>query len=324
LPLWPISRTPDTGAMLRELNCRRRSRSHLPPVFSIVQSVRPGPSDGTGLPVSSPFIARTGRTILVRPSWTSDGTIYNLRRPSNLWTGTDGGRLPRHRKNSDIFGTQRDLRYLNNEVTISRGSLIGAALLFFARGRGMIVAVLVVVLVVVGIYVFSGVIFRKIFIRLVISRDILHNNTTAVRPTAWTGRTPSSPHHGLDGLPQYRPPHITDWTDYPGAVRPELGRDYQYPVRTMENTAYHHWYCYKHNYGCTEYTRIERPYLPQPVLPLLREVSAVYFQSRQGKWCHPHSTRPSFAEEVCRHCIYHGPQETVGGYQKGAGTCVRY
>jgi hypothetical protein len=100
-------------------------------VFSIVQSVRPGPSDGTGLPVSSPFIARTGRTIPVRPSWTSDGTIYNLPRPSNLWTGTDGGRLPRHRKNSDIFGTQRDLRYLNNEATISRGSLIGAALICY-------------------------------------------------------------------------------------------------------------------------------------------------------------------------------------------------
>ena len=60
------------------------------------------------------------------------------------------------------------------------------------------------------------------------------------------GRTPSSPHHGLDGLPQYRPPHITDWTDYPSAVRPELGRDYRYPGRpdgvdgrpdrTMRNT----------------------------------------------------------------------------------------
>src|SRR3978361_1443934 len=109
--------------------------SHLPghagSVFSIVQSVRPGPSDGTGLPVSSPFIARTGRTISARPSWTSDGTIYNLCRPSILWTGTDGGRLPRHRKNRDYFGTQRNLRYLDNEATISRGSLAGAALICY-------------------------------------------------------------------------------------------------------------------------------------------------------------------------------------------------
>jgi hypothetical protein len=118
---------PVCGVYCGTLSFSRRSGS----VFSIVQSVRPGPSDGTGLPVSSPFIARTGRTIPVRPSWTSDGTKYNLRRPSNLWTGTDGGRLPRHRKNSDIFGTQRDLRYLNNEATVSRGSLTGAAFMCY-------------------------------------------------------------------------------------------------------------------------------------------------------------------------------------------------
>jgi hypothetical protein len=100
-------------------------------VFSKVQSVRPGSSDGTGHPVSSSFRARTGRTISGRPSWTSDGTIYNSPRPSNLWTGTDGGRLPRHRKNSDFFGTQRNLRYLNNEATTSRGSLAGVALICY-------------------------------------------------------------------------------------------------------------------------------------------------------------------------------------------------
>jgi hypothetical protein len=126
-----IHRQVATGQRSNRVCSHMAERSILSAVFSIVQSVRPGPSDGTGLPVSSPFIARTGQTISARPSWTSDGTIYNLPCPSNLWTGTDGGRLPRHRKNSDFFGTQRNLRYLNNEATISRGSLAGAVLICY-------------------------------------------------------------------------------------------------------------------------------------------------------------------------------------------------
>jgi len=60
---------------------------------------------------------------------------------------------------------------------------------------------------------------------LVLARDILPNNTSAIRPRLapsvqqqGRGRAPSSP--------------ITDGTDYLGTVRPELGRDYQNPVRT--------------------------------------------------------------------------------------------
>jgi hypothetical protein len=49
-------------------------------VFSIVQSVRPGPPDGTELHVSSAFIAKTGRTIPVRPSCTS------LHRPNKIYS----------------------------------------------------------------------------------------------------------------------------------------------------------------------------------------------------------------------------------------------
>ena len=60
---------------------------------------------------------------------------------------------------------------------------------------------------------------------LVLARDILPNNTSAIRPILapsvqqlGRGRAPSSP--------------ITDGTDYLSTVRPELGRDYQNPVRT--------------------------------------------------------------------------------------------
>ena len=111
--------------------------SPVPPVFSIVQSVRPGPSDGTGLPVSSLFIARTERTIPFRPSLISDGTKYNLHRPSNLWTGTDGGRLPRHREIGDISRTQLDLSYLIIKAAISIGSLAEAALSGCGRGASL-------------------------------------------------------------------------------------------------------------------------------------------------------------------------------------------
>ena len=104
--------------------------------FSIVQSVCPA-SDGTGLPISRLFIARTGRTTPVRPLQTLDGTKYNLHHLSNLWTRTDGGRLPRHRKSGDISGTQRDLGYLINEVTISSGSLAEAALTGCGRGASL-------------------------------------------------------------------------------------------------------------------------------------------------------------------------------------------
>jgi len=68
--------------------------------------------------------------------------------------------------------------------------------------------------------------FRKIFIHLVLARDILPNNTSAIRPILvpsvqqqGRGRAPSSP--------------ITDGTDYLSTVRPELGRDYQNPVGTV-------------------------------------------------------------------------------------------
>ena len=60
---------------------------------------------------------------------------------------------------------------------------------------------------------------------LVLARDILPNNTSAIRPILapsvqqqGRGRAPSSP--------------ITDGTDYLSTVPPELGRDYQNPVRT--------------------------------------------------------------------------------------------
>jgi len=60
---------------------------------------------------------------------------------------------------------------------------------------------------------------------LVLARDILPNNTSAIRPILvpsvqqlGRGRAPSSP--------------ITDGTDYLSTVRPELGQDYQNPVRT--------------------------------------------------------------------------------------------
>jgi len=60
---------------------------------------------------------------------------------------------------------------------------------------------------------------------LVLAHDILPNNTSAIRPILapsvqqlGRGRAPSSP--------------ITDGTDYLSTVRPELGRDYQNPVRT--------------------------------------------------------------------------------------------
>jgi len=60
---------------------------------------------------------------------------------------------------------------------------------------------------------------------LVLARDILPNNTSAIRPILapsvqqlGQGRAPSSP--------------ITDGTDYLSTVRPELGRDYQNPLRT--------------------------------------------------------------------------------------------
>jgi len=60
-----------------------------------------------------------GRALTFRPSLTSDGTKYNLHRPSNLWTGTDSGRLPRHRKNGDISGTQLDLSFLIKSTIFS-------------------------------------------------------------------------------------------------------------------------------------------------------------------------------------------------------------
>jgi len=60
---------------------------------------------------------------------------------------------------------------------------------------------------------------------LVLARDILPNNTSAIRPILapsvqqqGRGRAPSSP--------------ITDGTDYLSTVPQELGRDYQNPVRT--------------------------------------------------------------------------------------------
>jgi hypothetical protein len=60
---------------------------------------------------------------------------------------------------------------------------------------------------------------------LVLAHDILLKNTSAIRPILapsvqqlGRGRAPSSP--------------ITDGTDYLSTVRPELGRDYQNPVRT--------------------------------------------------------------------------------------------
>jgi len=60
---------------------------------------------------------------------------------------------------------------------------------------------------------------------LVLARDILPNNTSAIRPILapsvqqqGRGRAPSSP--------------ITDRTDYLSTVPQELGRDYQNPVRT--------------------------------------------------------------------------------------------
>jgi len=60
---------------------------------------------------------------------------------------------------------------------------------------------------------------------LVLARDILPNNTSAIRPILapsvqqqGRGRVPSSP--------------ITDGTDYLSTVPQELGRDYQNPVRT--------------------------------------------------------------------------------------------
>ena len=60
---------------------------------------------------------------------------------------------------------------------------------------------------------------------LVLARDILPNNTSAIRPILapsvqqqGRGRAPSSP--------------ITDGTDYLSTVPTELGRDYQNPVRT--------------------------------------------------------------------------------------------
>jgi len=61
---------------------------------------------------------------------------------------------------------------------------------------------------------------------LVLARDILPNNTSAIRPILapsiqqqGRGRAPSSP--------------ITDGTDYLSTVPLELGRDYQNPVRTV-------------------------------------------------------------------------------------------
>jgi len=79
--------------------------------------------------------------------------------------------------------------------------------------------------VVVDVRRFSRGRFRKSFMHLVLAHDILPNNTSAIRPILapsvqqlGRGRAPSSP--------------ITDGTDYLRTVRPELGRDYQNPVRT--------------------------------------------------------------------------------------------
>jgi hypothetical protein len=123
--------------------------------------------------------------------------------------GLDRPKSPRAARGPAGLLRPLDLRY-HNEATISRRSLTGAAFICYrapliaAIQRGVYLSRLSV----------CGVRFRKNFIRLVISRDILHNNTSAVRPTAWTrtdpvlptsrtGRTtsvPSSTHHGLDGL----------------------------------------------------------------------------------------------------------------------------